>query len=155
MNNRDSALEVYNNLCFAIENRGWQYSKNEKDLSVTLEVTGDDLPMRFIITVDAPLQLVTLRSPFPFEIPENKRAEGAVAVRAISDAISNGSFDYNADNGKITYRLTVTFREGVAGEALLNDMINCACALVDMYNDKLLEFSKGYIELGEFLEKNS
>ncbi|MBQ4612236.1 MAG: hypothetical protein IJB26_01660 [Clostridia bacterium] len=151
MDKMELAKQVYNTLCAAIENRGWTYDKKEEKLSVYFGVNGDDIPMQFVLFVDADRQLVTLLSPLPFEMSEDKRMEGAIAVCAASYGLCDGGFDYDLSNGRIVFRMTASFRESVIGEGLFQYMISCACNTVDEYNDKLLAVNKGVVSIADFL----
>ena len=92
------ANEIYNGLCAALDARNWKYKKDEAALVVFFGVNGEDVPMQFIIKVDADRQLVRVMSPLPFKMSKEKRMEGAIATcvanygmvdGALSDAIAN------------------------------------------------------------------
>ena len=78
------AKQVYQTLCEAIERREWNFGKDEEKLLVHFGVSGDDIPMQFILIVDAERQLIRLMSPMPFKMSESKRMEGAIATCAAS-----------------------------------------------------------------------
>jgi len=145
------AKEVYDSLCAAIEARDWTYTKDEEKLMVHFGVNGDDLPMRFVIMVDAHRQSIRLLSPLPFDFPEDKRIEGAVAMCAATYPLADGSFDINIQTGSCWFRQTASFRESKIGEGLFQYMISYACAAVDVYNDRFEALAKGELTLQEFL----
>ena len=147
------AKQVYTTLCEAIDRRSWRYDKEEEKLLVHFGVNGDDIPMNFILVVDAERQLIRLMSPLPFKMSQEKRMEGAIATCAATYKMADGSFDYDLAEGRIVFRLTASFRESVIGEGLLHYMIECACAVVDNYNDMFLAIDKGLISISDFLAK--
>ena len=147
------AREVYGTLCSALDNRNWTYEKVEDELLVHFGVNGDDLPMKFIIRVDADRQLLRLHSPMAFKISEDKRIEGAIAATAASYGMAQGSFDYDLSDGTICFRLNSNFRDSTLGEGQVQHMINLSCAMVDQYNDQFLALDKGEMTLQQFLEK--
>lgn len=147
------AKQVYKTLCEAIESRQWRYGKDEDKLLVHFGVSGDDIPMQFILIVDAERQLVRLMSPMPYKMSEAKRMEGAIAACAASFGMADGSFDYDLSNGRIAFRMTASFRESLIGEGLFQYMISCSCAMVDKYNDQFLAIDKGLMSITDFIAK--
>ena len=145
------AKQVYNWLCSALENREWSFGKDEEKLLVHFGVSGDDIPMQFILVVDAERQLVRLMSPMPYKMSEGKRMEGAIATCAASYGMADGSFDYDLSDGEIVFRMTASFRESLIGEGLLQYMISCSCAMVDKYNDQFLAIDKGLMSITDFI----
>ena len=154
VNKMELAKQVYETLCKAIENREWKYDKDENELEVDFIVGGDDIPMQFIIKVDADRQLIRLFSPIPFSMSESKRIDGAIATCAASFRMADGNFDYDITDGSILFRMTVSFIDSVISESLFQYMISCACTMVDEYNDKFFALNKGMIEVTEFLSNN-
>ena len=152
-NKMELAQQVYQTLCGALNSREWKYGKDEEKLLVHFGVNGDDLPMDFIIIVDAERQLVRLMSPLNFKISEEKRMEGAIATCAVTFGLADGCFDYDLSNGRIVFRMATTYRGSQIGEDLFHYMISCACAMVDAYNDKFLALDKGLISVSDFIEK--
>ena len=149
------AKQVYKTLCDAIERREWKFGKDEEKLLVHFSVSGDDIPMQFILVVDAERQLVRLMSPMPYKMSEGKRMEGAIATCAASYGMADGSFDYDLSDGEIVFRMTASFRESLIGEGLLQYMISCSCAMVDKYNDQFLAIDKGLMSITDFIAKES
>lgn len=145
------AQNVYDTLCAAIDRREWKYHKDEAKLVVYFGVSGEDIPMNFIIVVDAERQLVRVLSPLPFKMSEDKRLDGAIAACAASYGMADGSFDYDIADGQITFRATASFRESVIGDGLFQYMISLSCAMVDKYNDQFLAISKGMLSISDFI----
>lgn len=145
------AKNVYSTLCAAIEKREWHFDKDEENMVVHFVVSGDDIPMQFIMVVDAECQLVRLMSPMTFKMSESKRIDGAIATCAASAGLVDGSFDYDLGDGTIVFRMTASFRESTIGEGLFQYMISCSCAVVDEYNDKFLAIDKGIMSIADFI----
>ena len=145
------ANQVLKTLCDAIERREWRYNKNEESLIVDFDVSGDDIPMKFILIVDIERQLVRLLSPLPFKMSEAKRMDGAIVACVASYGLADGSFDYDIGDGTVYFRVTASFRDSVIGEGLLQYMISCACVTVDKYNDKFLAIDKGMLDIADFI----
>lgn len=145
------AKTVYDTLCGAIERRNWHYSKDEERLLVHFTVSGEDIPMNFLMIVDADRQLVRVLSPMPFKMPEDKRMEGAIATCVASYGLRDGSFDYDISDGTIAFRMTQSYRESEIGDGLLQYMISFTCTVVDVYNDKFLAIGKGMMSISDFI----
>ena len=147
------AKQVYQTLCEAIERREWNFGKDEEKLLVHFGVNGDDIPMQFILIVDAERQLIRVMSPLPFKMSEAKRMEGAIATCTASFGMVDGSFDYDLSDGTIVFRMTASFRESLIGEGLFQYLISCSCAMVDKYNDQFLALDKGIMSITDFIAK--
>ena len=148
------AQQVYQTVCAALEDRDWNFEKEESDLLVHFGVRGDDIPIQFIIAVDEERQLIRVMSPLPFKMSEDNRVEGAIAVCAANFGMVDGSFDYDLTDGRIVFRMTVSFRESTIGQLLIQYMISCTIAMVDEYNDKFLALNSGVMKVEDFFKKD-
>ena len=146
------AKQVYASLIDMLDTRNWKYEKFENDLVVRSGIKGDDLPIEFIIFVKPKNQVVQFISKLPFNIPEDKRVDAAVAVSVANYGLVDGSFDYDISDGEIRYRLTSSYRESLLGADLFEYMIMCAASTVDDYNDRFFMLSKGMIDVQKFIE---
>ena len=147
------ANEIYNGLCAALDARNWKYKKDEAALVVFFGVNGEDVPMQFIIKVDADRQLVRVMSPLPFKMSKEKRMEGAIATCVANYGMVDGSFDYDLSDGAISFRLTASYRESDISEQLFQYLISVTCVTVDAYNDKFLAVDKGVMSIADFIAK--
>ncbi len=151
----EQAKRVYETLCSAIENRQWKFGKDEEKLIVHFGVNGEDIPMQFILMVDADRELVRLLSPLPFKMSEDKRMDGAIATCVASYKMVDGSFDFDLSDGRIVFRMTASFKESTVGEGLFQYMISCSCAMVDKYNDLFMAINKGLLSISDFIKKET
>lgn len=152
MSETNKAVEVFAELCAAIEARNWKYEKEQETLTVRFGVTGEDMLMKFIIKVDEQRQLIRVLSPLTSVFPEEKRLEGAVAACAMTYPLADGVFDYDIRTGVMWFRQSASFRESKIGNGLLQYMISYTCAAVDMYNDRIDALVNGKLSLRDFLE---
>lgn len=146
--------EMYQIVCDALDARDWRYGKDEEKLLVHYGVNGDDIPMDFILYVDAERQLIRLMSPMKMKMSEDKRVEGAIATCVASYGMADGCFDYDMTEGRIVFRLVASYRESRIGQGLIQYMISCAIAMVDHYNHQFLALDKGMIDIQKFMEMN-
>ncbi len=146
------AQKTFAILCKALDNNDFKYHKNEEKLSVEFGVLGEDIPMDFVVNVDAQRQLVMLFSQVNIATDEDKRLDIAVATGFINNKIVNGSFDYDISTGKIWFRMVNSFMDSELGEELFAYMIFSAANTIDEYNDKFLMLSKGFISIEQFID---
>ena len=149
------AARMYAQLCATLDNRNWRYEKDEEKKLVHFRVSGDDLPMNLIVIVDTDRQAVRVLAPLDYKMPEDKRMEGAIATCVASYGMVDGSFDYDLSNGRISFRMTASFRDSILGERLFAYLIDCSCAMVDQYNDKFLALGKGMISINDFINQEN
>lgn len=149
------AKEVYDTLVRMLDTRDWKYEKHEEDLVIKSGIKGDDLPIEFIIIIKSRQQIVQLLSRLPFEMPEDKRVDGALAINVANYGLNDGSFDYDLRDGEITFRLTSSYRESVLGEDLFEYMIMVSAGTIDKYNDRFFMLAKGMITLQQFIEQEN
>ena len=146
------AVEVYDTLCSMLDNIGWKYDKVEEKLMIKSGVKGEDLPIDFLVIVKPRNQVVQFISSMPFNMPEDKRVEGALAICTANYGLVDGSFDYDLSDGQIVFRLTSSYRESLLSEALFEYMIMVSASTIDKYNDRFFMLAKGMITLEQFME---
>ena len=153
--NMQKAKEVFDTLVNMLDTRDWKYEKHEDKLLIKSGVKGDDLPIEFIVVVKPRNEVVQFISALPFNMPEDKRVDGAIAVCVANYGLVDGSFDYDLRDGEIIFRLTSSYRESKLGEDLFEYMIMCAASTVDQYNDKFFMIAKGMMSIEQFLEQEN
>ena len=146
------AEEVYDTLCSMLDNIGWKYDKVEEKLMIKSGVKGEDLPIDFIVVVKPRNEVVQFISSMPFNMPEDKRVEGALAVCTANYGLVDGSFDYDLSDGQIVFRLTSSYRDSQLSEALFEYMIMVSASTIDKYNDRFFMLAKNMITLEKFME---
>ena len=152
MSNNERAMKIYGDICDVLDAKGWNYTRRDDDLAIVLSVRGNDLEMDLLIRVDSERQLVSIVSPMPFAMSDEKRIDGAIATCAATYKLADGSFDYDVTSGKIYFRLTSTYRGCDIGEGLLEYMVDVSLSTIDVYNDKFMALNKGYIDIKSFFE---
>lgn len=149
-----NADEVFNTLCETLDDRHWKYDKHPEDSVVHFVVSGEDIPMEFVVYIDSEKELVRMMSQLPFAFSEEKRVEGAIATCQATYALADGSFDYDFKTGRILFRLTSSFRGSLISKELIAYMIDCSCYTVDKYNDKFLMIEKGMLDIEDLFRRN-
>lgn len=146
------AKEVFKTIVSMLDSRGWKYEKIEDELIIRSTVTGEDLPIEFIIKVQPKNELVSFLSQMPFVMAEDKLIDGALATCAANYNLIDGSFDYDLSSGNIIFRLTTSYRSSTLSEDVFEYMVMVSSLTIDEYNDKFLMLSKGVIDLQKFIE---
>lgn len=150
------AKEVYNTLTTMLDARDWNYKKDEEKLLIKSGIKGDDLPVEFFIMVKPDNEVVQFISILPFNMPEDKRVDGAIAVSIANYGLIEGSFDYDIMDGEISFRLTTSYRGGsTISDDLLESMIYIASSTVDQYNDKFFMIAKGMMTIEQLIETDN
>lgn len=148
---RKNAVNVFGTICSMLDAMNYRYDRDEENLTIHCIIRGDDLPMDMIFIVNERRQVVSLFSPMPFKVPEDKIIDMALATTFINDMLVDGSFDVNLSEGKVRFRMTTSFIESILGEEMFTYMMLCASNTVDDYNDKFFMISKGMLSFEKFM----
>ena len=146
-----AAKKAYDALLTEINRRGWHAERDDEKLIATLNVKGEDLPMRITIGIDVDRQLARVVSFMPFNMSKEKLLEGAIAAAVATYRLADGSFAYNISTGEIRFKLNAAFMDSQVGPELFAYMIDCACVVIDEFNDKFFMLDKGIIDIAKFI----
>ena len=94
-----------------------------------------------------------LLSTLPFNVPEDKRLDLAIAISQVNDVLVDGSFDYDVKRGRILFRMTNSFIESDIGNDLFDYLVGCSCQTIDEYNDKMMKVSLGIMSVEDFIKE--
>ena len=145
------AKKTFAKLCSVLDDRNWNYEKDEEALRIDCGAQGDDLPMDIVIKVDPSRMVIALLSKMPFKIQESARLDLAIAVSAVNYLLVDGSFDYDITNGSLFFRMTNSFLESEMGEDMFSYLLLSSCFIIDEYNDKFLMLAKGMMSVEQFI----
>lgn len=148
------AWQIYSTLIQMLDGKKWKYERYDDELIIKSTVVGDDLPIDFTVAVRPENQVIQFISKLPFNICEEKRVDGAIAVSVANYGLVDGSFDYDIRDGEIRFRLTCSYRDSQIGVELLEYVILCAATTVDRYNDRFFMLTKGMLTLQQFIEQD-
>lgn len=149
--NIQKACEVFNALTSILDSIDWKYEKVEDKLLIKSGYQGDDLPIRFGIEVLPQNQVIRLVSYFPFDMPEDKRVEAAVAVCAVNNKLIDGCFDLDLSDGSLSFRMTDSYSDGMPTKDFVEYVLACSLSTIDDYNDKFFMLTKGMMNATDFL----
>ena len=145
------ARKAYEAICRYMDSHNWKYAKDDEKLRINFRISGEDLAVDIAIDVDAERELIRAISILPFNMCEDKRVEGALALTAINYKLENGSFDYDLSTGLVVFRLASCYSGMEISDELIQYMIGVTYATVNEYNDKLLWLDKDMLKLENFL----
>ena len=153
-------IAVFDTLVKTLNDLDWTFDKYEDKLIITSGVKGDDIPINFIVKVNPKNEVVQFLSKLPFNMPEDKRVDGALAVCAANYTLIDGSFVYDIRDGEILFKMTSSYRGSIFSENvifitkdLFEYMIMVAASTIDKYNDKFLMIAKGRMTIQQFIEQ--
>ena len=146
-----TAKEAFYAVCNMLDSANLKYDTDESELKVICGIQGDDFPVRMQILIDEDHTLVALYSQMPFDVPEDKRIEFALAISKVNNSLADGSFDYDMRDGSILFRLTLSYLDSVIGNDAFFYQLLVSFKTIDEYNDKFFMLSKGAISIEDFL----
>ncbi|MDE7087326.1 MAG: YbjN domain-containing protein [Clostridia bacterium] len=136
------AQKNFKALCAMLDDNKWKYEKDEEQLMINCGAKGDDMTINIRIKLNPDLELATLYSPMPFDVPESKRSIIALAVARANYGMVDGSFDFKYTTGRILFRLTASYASSILSKEAFEYMLFVSCHTVDEYNDKFLTVCK-------------
>ncbi len=148
------AKDLYDRMCKYLEKKEWKFERDDDELVIHFIVSGDDIPMVFILQIDSERELIRLCSPVPVRFDEGKRIEGAIAACYVTNLLADGSFDYDISDGSISFRMTSSFKNSRIGEELIEYMIGYSSVAVDKYNDQFFALNKGVLSISDFIHSS-
>lgn len=145
------AKNTFDTLCQWLRDDDWKFEADEEKLLVSFGAVGDDLSMNLAVKVNTDLMIVSVYNYLGFNIPENKRAEMAVAICATNELLHDGNFDLNLASGSMLFRMTCSFRESLLGKELMKYLVMTSCVTMDNFNDKFYDFVNDKISFKELV----
>ncbi len=139
--------------CKKLDKLDWKYDKEDDNLHISSGYQGEDLPIKFKINFDPKRCLATLYSWMPYNIPEDKRVDVALAITIANYRFVDGSFDFDLSDGSIMFRLTTSYKDIELSEAICEYMLFVSLRTIDDYNDKFFMVGKGMLSVEEFAQQ--
>ncbi len=149
---RIEAERVFDAFKSYLTERGMKFETFDQDLVIKITVRGEDLPQPTIIRVMEDRDIVQILSPVPYNMPEDKRPDAAIAAAVANYGLINGSFDFDMRDGEIRYRITHYYKDTVVTRNQVEYLLNCIWFTTDRYNDRFFMLGMGKMTLQEFIE---
>ena len=152
INKEQYAQRTYRTLRTTLDNMKWKYDPDDKNLVINTSAVGDDLSMKLRFVVSADRSVMYVKSPMPYNIPEDTRGIIGEAVNIANYSMLNGCFEYDRKEGYLAFKMVVPFENCVISEEVCHYMVVLTCRMVDRFNDKFLAVAKGHMSLADFEE---
>ena len=146
------AKAMYKGMIDMFDSIGWTYDRRDDELVIESGVKGEDLPIKLYVLVKPKQQVVQVISPLPFNIPEDKRVDAAIAVCVANYGIVDGTFDYDFTDGSISFRMTWGYRGCKSSRDLFEYLVMVAAGTVERYNDKFFMVGKNMMSVQQFID---
>ena len=146
------AKAMYEGMIDMFDSIEWTYDRRDDELVIESGVKGEDLPIKLYVVVKPKQQVVQVVSPLPFNIPEDKRVDAAIAVCVANYGMVDGSFDYDFTDGSLSFRLTWGYRGCTPSRDLFEYLVMVTASTVEHYNDKFFMIGKGMMTVQQFVE---
>ena len=153
---KKAAEAVFNTIIRHLDGAGLKYEIREAigdDRMIHLIMRGDDLPITLFIIVDADRELIMVKSPEFTRFAEDKIDLAAKAVCVINNAIADGSYALDIDDGRIMWTITSCFRGSLVGDETIHYLIGVSVATLDQHNELFMMLNMGILDLDGFREK--
>ena len=141
------AKKIFDTACQALDNMNWKYEKDEDRFLIGFGVNGDDIPMAFVIVVDAERQLIRCLSRLDVKFNEETSGLANIACCHFTYKLADGSFDYDFMENTVTFRITASFLDSLVSEELIKYIVSTACNTVDDYNHYFDDIANGKMTL--------
>ena len=148
----ESDFKKYETLCAAMDKLDWNYKKHGDELSVTFDVLYEDIPMKFIFSIDPRTKNVVMISPLPFTVTDESFYNVAYAAATVSSGLYDGTFCYNMARRELLFKMSLSYFEGDIDEKVFMYMVSCSISTVERFNDKFYELNNGRITIESFLK---
>lgn len=150
-----TAAEVYEMFKEHFDEIGAHYDELEDNTVLKVTARGEDLPQPTIIHVRDGAEIVVIKSPMPFRVPEDKRTEMAIAVVIANYQMLNGSFEMDMSDGELSYKIVQGYHGTDFSKELVLYMMTLTFLTTDRYNDKFFGLAMGMMSLEQFIDKIS
>lgn len=150
LNKKQDAKRTYTTLCTTLDNMKWKYQPDHENMVINTSAVGDDLSIKLRFVVSADRSVMYVKSPMPYNIPENARDIIGTAVNIANYSMLNGCFEYDRKEGYLAFKMVVPFENCVISEEVCHYMVVLTCRMVDKFNDKFLAVAKGNMRMEDF-----
>lgn len=127
------AMKNYRTLLDAFASHNWKCNHDDGAMKISYGVNGDYFNIKFTIKVVAEKQLVTLTSELPCKFPREKSGTAALIICTANYALADGRFDFNIDDGSITFKMTENFRGSLLSKEAYTYLLDYSCWAIDKF----------------------
>lgn len=132
----------YITLCNTLERNDIKYNREDENLCVICRVSVNDIELSFRFTINPLKMLITLYSPLPIEVNNEKASDMALAVCIINSSLDDGSFCMDLEHDLLYFKMTSSFYESQLNDTIFEYMLSTSADIIDEYYPKLKILAK-------------
>ncbi len=154
MMNKQKELEAQNILQKFVElldENELVYETSDDELAVSLAIKDGDFFAELYFIPHVENETVMMISPLDFNVPEERMRDMAVAVSYLNNHIVNGFFDYDIEDGKLSFRTTIPYQRSKISQTVLACSMLINFVSVREYHELLKDLARNQMSLNEFL----
>lgn len=130
-NEKKAAQREFENICAALDERGWEYDKDKENLALGFMSDGKDMRFSITVKVNAELKVVSVFVTLPFPAPEDKEGQLAVALSLINAEVIHGNFELDKAGGRIMFRASTSYLDSTLDKDVYFYLIAAAFGAAD------------------------
>ncbi len=154
MNNYDKkSIEVFNTICSALDEGNHQYTKDEKTLSVEVNIIKDLKTVLIMFDVNSRKKEVNVISPLPIAVKEGKEIDTAMMTAINNNNLSFGKIVYAVRNNLIYLNFTVPYDDSEPMEEEFEFVIDYALRMQYFFNPDYAALNLGKLTIEEFINR--
>lgn len=146
-----NAADMYSRLRKMLDDMNWQYSRLKRELGVRYFVSGEDIPMEFLVKIKPDVRMLCFISILPAKFNDSNRADAVLAACAANHGMVMGSFAYNMELDRVVFMASSLYDECETGTDWLKHQMYLSQTIVEQYNDRFLMLSKGVLSVEDFI----
>lgn len=148
---QEHARKVYQTIIEVLDERKWQYQRQDDKFRVSFAIRSEDMPIYCIMSIDVRRQILTMGSPMTFQMSAANRVDGAIITTVATRCLLDGNFDYDIESGRISFRLSASIAGTEVGKKMIAYFIDWTNMAVDRYNDRFEAVNSGRMTAQEFM----
>ena len=137
-------------ICQALDSINYRYERNNEERTVFFLVQGDDLDFGNLFTVDDVYRTICLFTNLKIKFDKNDFDKIAYATCHASQRTINGGFF--ADDEGVYFKMVTAYNNSAISPELVNRMLEGACEVCDLFNDKFQDLADEKMTLEQFLK---
>lgn len=144
---------TFETLCEFLDGNKWEYEKDAKNRKATCLVKGESSDIQILFNIFEDDRLISVASPMPFDVPQERCRQLAVAVSRANYGMVDGNFDFDHINGTIFFRMTTSFAGGIVGRGVFEYMTHITCETMNEYEPVFKELCLRDVSVEDIIKK--
>ena len=150
--NLAAAEAVYSTFRKVLDDMQVIYTEHKEDNVITFGYKGKDMNHDIIIFVNPESETFRIVERLPYDIPEDKIIDVALAASLVNSRLMIGGFTYALDE-HLNFEVAQSYAGSLVGEAAIKKCLFAVFVCVEEYDDKFMALNKGYITIKEFMQE--